>query len=258
MRSGERLVQIQVHHVHAEIAGTRDAHQRVHVGAIHVEQRALAMQDFGSLDDARFEDAQRVGVGDHQAGHIFRDGFFERGEIQQAVLVGADVLDHVTGDGRSGGVGAVRGIRNQDFLARIALLFEQGADEQDAGQFALRAGGGLQRDGVHAGDFEQRGFEMRHDLHGALRERFRLIGMRPGEAFGARDQLVDARVVLHGAGAQRIHAVVDGVVPGGEAREVADSFHFADFGEASISARTFWGPSAVRGSTAGTSSAGSW
>ena len=41
-----------------------------------------------------------------------------------------------------------------------------------------------------------------------------------------------ARVVLHGAGAQRIHAVIDGVVPGGEAREVADGFHLADFGKA--------------------------
>jgi hypothetical protein len=56
--------------------------------------------------------------------------------------------------------------------------------------------------------------------------------MRPGQAFGARHQFVDARVVLHGAGAQRVHAVVDGVVPGGEAREVADGFHFADFGKA--------------------------
>ena len=29
-----------------------------------------------------------------------------------------------------------------------------------------------------------------------------------------------------------IHAEVDGVVPGGEAREVADDFDLADFGEA--------------------------
>ena len=122
VRRGERLVQVQVHDVHAEIARPRDAHQRVHVGAVHVEQRALAMQDFGGLDDARFEDAQRVGVGDHQAGHVLGDGLFERREIEQAVLVGADVLDHVAGDGGGGGVGAVRRIRNQDLLARVALL----------------------------------------------------------------------------------------------------------------------------------------
>ncbi len=229
---GKSLVQIQVHHVHAEIAGTRDAHQRVHVGAIHVEQRAFAMQRFGRLDDARFENAQRVGIGDHQAGHVFIDGFFERSEIEQAVLVGADVLDDVSGDGRGGRIGAVRGIGDQDLLARVALLLEQRADQQDAGQFAMRAGGRLQRDCVHAGDFEQRGFQVRHHLHGPLRERFGLIGMRPSQAFGARHQFVDARVVLHGAGAQRIHAVIDGVVPGGKAREVADGFHFADFREA--------------------------
>ena len=89
------------------------------------------------------------------------------------------------------GIGAVRGIGNQDLLARIAALFEQRADQQDAGQFAVRAGGGLQRDGVHAGDFGQRGFQARHHFHRALRQRLRLIGMRPGQPFDARHQFVD-------------------------------------------------------------------
>ena len=83
----------------------------------------------------------------------------------------------------------MRGIGDQNLLARVAALFEQRADQQDAGQLAMRAGGGLQRDGVHAGDFEQRGFELRHDFHRALRQRFGLIGMRPGQAFDARHQL---------------------------------------------------------------------
>ena len=118
------------------------------------------------------------------------------------------------------------------FLRGLPRFSSSARIKQDAGQLAVRAGGGLQRDGVHAGDLGQRGFQARHHFHGALRQRFRLVGMRPGQAFDARHQLVDARVVLHGAGAQRIHAVIDGVVPGGEAREVADGFHFADFGEA--------------------------
>jgi hypothetical protein len=37
----------------------------------------------------------------------------------------------------------MRGIGNQDFLARIAALFEQRADQEDAGEFAVRAGRGL-------------------------------------------------------------------------------------------------------------------
>ena len=74
-------------------------------------------------------------------------------------LVRLDVLDRVAGDRGGGGIGAVRRIGNQNLLARIAALFEQRADQQDAGELAVRAGGGLQRDGVHAGDLGERGFE---------------------------------------------------------------------------------------------------
>ena len=96
----------------------------------------------------------------------------------------------------------------------------------------MRAGRGLQRDRVHAADLGEGRFQARHDFQAALRERLGLIGMRPGEAFGARHHFVDPRVVLHGAGAQRVHAVIDGVVPGGKAGEVAYGLHLADLGEA--------------------------
>ena len=64
----------------------------------------------------------------------------------------------------------------------------------------------------------------------ALRERLGLVGVGFGDAFEAGDRLVDAAVVLHGAGAERIHAEVDGVVPGGEAREVADDLDLGELG----------------------------
>ena len=44
-----------------------------------------------------------------------------------------------------------------------------------------------------------------------------------------RHHFVDARIVLHGAAAQRIHAEIDGVVPSREPREVADDFNLAHF-----------------------------
>ena len=106
-----------------------------------------------------------------------------------------------------------------------------GAGEQDAGELAMRARCGLQGDGLHAGDFDERFFERAQHAERALRERFRLIGMRFGDAFQARDELVDARVVLHGAGAERIHAEIDRVVPGGEAREVADDLDLGELGQ---------------------------
>jgi hypothetical protein len=34
-------MEIQVHHVDAEISGSRDTDQRIHVGAVHVDKSAL-------------------------------------------------------------------------------------------------------------------------------------------------------------------------------------------------------------------------
>jgi hypothetical protein len=44
-------------------------------------------------------------------------------------------------------------------------------DQQDAGELAVRAGGRLQRDRVHAGDFEQAALQQVEDLEDALRQR---------------------------------------------------------------------------------------
>ena len=81
MRRRKRLVQIDVHHVDAEIAGPRDADQRVHVGAVHVEHGAFFVQNFGHARDVIFEHAERVRVGDHQRGHVTGDQLFQRAEI---------------------------------------------------------------------------------------------------------------------------------------------------------------------------------
>ncbi len=69
------------------------------------------------------------------------------------------------------------------------------------------------------------------DFENALRQRLGPVGMRLGQPFDAGHKLVHARVVLHGARAQRIHAEIDGVVPCGEAREVANDFDLAQLGE---------------------------
>ena len=75
VRRRKSFVKIQVHHVDAEIAGAGDARQRVHVGAVHVEQRALGVQDFGDFGDALLENAERRRIGDHQRGDVFGDQF---------------------------------------------------------------------------------------------------------------------------------------------------------------------------------------
>ena len=84
VRRGKRLMQVQVHHVHAEIAGTDFAHQRVHVGAIHIEQAAFGVHDFGDLVDLLLEHSQRVGIGEHERSDVFVHLRGQRGHIHHA------------------------------------------------------------------------------------------------------------------------------------------------------------------------------
>ena len=114
MGRGKGFVQVEVHHVHAEVAGAGLAHQGVHVGAVHVEQRALGVEDLGDLVDLALEDANRRGVGEHQRGglfvHLAREGF----EVDAAFGVGLEVLDLIAADGRGGGIGAVGGVGDEN------------------------------------------------------------------------------------------------------------------------------------------------
>ena len=86
VRSGKCLMQIEVHDVGAEVARPRDADQRVHVRAVHVELGALGVQNFGDARNVLFEDAERVGIGEHQRGDIFVDGTREFFDIDHAQL----------------------------------------------------------------------------------------------------------------------------------------------------------------------------
>src|SRR5258707_51089 len=47
--------------------------------------------------------------------------------------------------------------------------------------------------------------------------------------FDARHKFIDTRVVLHSAGAERIHTQIDGVIPSRKASEMANDFDLADF-----------------------------
>ena len=84
VRRGKSFVQVQVHHVHAEIAGPRLADQRVHVGAVHVKQAAFGVHDVGDLVNVLLEHSQRIGIGEHQRGDVFIHLRFERGDIDHA------------------------------------------------------------------------------------------------------------------------------------------------------------------------------
>ena len=77
-------------------------------------------------------------------------------EVDVAVVVAGDDDHAHAGHHGARGVGAVRGRRDQaDVAARVAARAVVGADRQQAGELALRAGVRLQRHGVVAGDLGQ-------------------------------------------------------------------------------------------------------
>ena len=87
MRRGKSFVQVEVHHVHAKIAGTGNARERVHVRAVHVQQRAMFVQDLRGLGDILFKHAERRGIGDHHRGHIVVHNFLQPRDVDLAAHV---------------------------------------------------------------------------------------------------------------------------------------------------------------------------
>ena len=114
---GERLVQVVVDDVEAHVAGPRDAHHGVEVGPVVVERGPHAVHDRGDLLDVAVEQPERVGVGEHEAGHVVAGLGAQIVDVHAAVLVGADLDDLVAGHRDRGGVGAVRGVGGEHLVA---------------------------------------------------------------------------------------------------------------------------------------------
>ena len=105
------------------------------------------------------------------------------------------------------------------------------AHQHQARQLALRAGGGLQRHGGQARHLGEDLLQLPHQLERALRALVLLVRVQRREAGERGDALVDPRVVLHRAGAERVEAGVDAEVAVGEVREVADDLVLGQLGQ---------------------------
>ena len=86
MRRREGLVQVDVQNVDAEISRPRDAHHRVEVRPIHVDQRAARVKDFSDLCDLTFEDTQRVRIGHHDGSDVVVHDLLQMDEVNSPVL----------------------------------------------------------------------------------------------------------------------------------------------------------------------------
>ena len=226
------LVQVEVHDVDANIARPCDSRERIHVGAVHVHQRAFGVQNLRDFGQVLLVNSQRRRVGDHQRSHVFVHQSAQACDINLSVCARLDVFHFVSSDHCRGRIRPVRGVRNQHFLPWIPLFLQISPDQQQSGKLALRSCGGLQRDGIHASNFQQTFFQQPLDFEAALREIRWLIRVLRCDSLEPGHKFIHARVVLHRAGAQRIHAQVNGMVPGGKPREMSNHLDLADFWKA--------------------------
>ena len=221
--------------VEAHVAGPRVPHHGVEVGAVVVERAARLVDQAGDLGDVLVEEAERVGVGQHQAGDLAGVGVDLRPQVvhlDPAALVGRHLDNLVAGHRHRGRVGAVGGVGRQHLGPLFATVGVEGAGEQQAGELAVGAGRGLQADVGQAADLAQRLLQQPHQLQRTLGA-LRVLGrVQAGVAGQRRDPLVEARVVLHRAGAERVEAAVEVEVAPREAVVVTDDLRLGDLGQA--------------------------
>ena len=112
-----------------------------------------------------------------------------------------------------------------------------GAHHEHACKLPLGARGRLQGGRRETSNRRQQLLQLEHDGQRALDGFVGLQGMDVADARQPGHVLVDARVVFHGAGAQRVEDGVDGEVALREMREVADDVQLTHFGQAQIRAQ---------------------
>ena len=234
VRLRERLVQVDVHDVEAHVARPRDAADRVQVRAVVVHERTGAVEDVADLLDVLVEEAERRRVREHQAGRVLVDLAAQVLDVDVAARVRLDRRQLVAGHRHARRVRAVRGVRDHDLAALLVLALrrEVRVEEHQPGQLALAARGRLQADRVEARHLEQDLLQVPLELERALRGVVLDERMQAGEPGQPDEPLVDARVVLHRAAAERIEAGVDAEVARRELGEVAEHLGLGELGQA--------------------------
>jgi hypothetical protein len=181
--------------------------------------------------DVAVEDPERVGVCEHEAGHVLVGLEAKVVHVHAAVGRGGDLHELVAGHGHGRGVGAVRRIRREHLVTGLAAVLVVGPREQHAGELSVRPGGGLERYVRKAGDLGQRPLEAPHQLERPLRARRILQRVQARVARQRRDALVQLGVVLHRARAERIEAGVEVEVALGDPVVMAHDLGLGELGQ---------------------------
>ena len=205
VRRRERLVQVELQHVDAHVARLGHADQRVHVGAVHVDETAGCVH--GRRDRARCPPRRGracSGWSPSSAATSSSSARSRRRAISSPRSSHGTATAVVAAQRRARRVGAVGARRDQHLLARTAARLVPGADHLHAGELALRAGGGLQRHGVEAADLARAMLEIASKRSAPCTSSLRRVRMRFPRSPASPRPVVGHRVVLHRARAERI------------------------------------------------------
>ncbi|TFB01085.1 hypothetical protein CCMA1212_006819 [Trichoderma ghanense] len=232
VRDTERLVQVEVADVGTQGAGRSEPDLGVHVGAVHVDEAAVLVNNVAHLADLGLKDTKGAGVRDHdgaQLGSMLLALGLEIFQVEVASL-GVTLDGHDAHANHGGGrrVRAVSGHGDQaDVALGAGLLLVILADGPETGEFTLSTRVGLQGRAVHAGQGSQLG-------RGGIKESLVALGaavgrvrVNVGYVFQTNKLHLRGAVELHGAGAEGNHGVDQGQILGLKVVHVAQHLRLA-------------------------------
>ena len=124
VRNAKCLMQVQVANVRAHVAGATQTDQRVHVGAVHVNLSAVAMDDVADFLDVLLEHAVSGRVRDHQRGEALRMKLrLSRASPPMSMLPLASHCDGDDLESRHHGAGGIRAVSGDGDQANVAMRF---------------------------------------------------------------------------------------------------------------------------------------
>ena len=221
-------MRVVVHQVGAHVPRPDLAEDRVHVGAVEVEQGPAVVQEVGDRLDLRVEQADGVGVGHHEDGRLVVEVGLEVLDVHQALRVALDRDRLEPREVRRGRVRPVGAVGHQDLGPLLPLVAEVGRRAEQGGQLSLRPRRRLEADGRQAGDLGEHPLHVEEDRQDPLERRLILVRMQRRDARQARQPLVPLRVVLHRARAERVEVPVDRHVQRRQVRVMPDDVQLAE------------------------------